>query len=187
MPANRNRLAAEVISLLVQAGKTVAVAESSTGGLIGHLLTEVAGSSAAFLGGVVAYHNDVKQRLLGVPPEILEQAGAVSEEAAKAMAEGVRRLLGADIGLAVSGIAGPTGATPTKPVGLHYVALAAEKELLCQRFLWSASRSENKRAAAEAALRLLHRYLEANPSSRCGPSRRGRPWPPARRSGLLSP
>lgn len=166
MPVNSSRLAPEIIPLLVEAGKTVAVAESSTGGLIGHLLTEVAGSSAAFLGGVVAYHNGAKESLLGVRRETLEQAGAVSEETAKAMAEGVRRLLGADIGLAVTGIAGPTGATPTKPVGLHYVALATEGSLLCQRFLWSGSRAENKRAAAEAALGLLRRYLKASSSSR---------------------
>lgn len=165
MGVNDNRLAAAVVQLLMKGGKTVAVAESSTGGLIGHLLTEVPGSSAAFLGGVVAYHNDVKERLLGVPAETLERAGAVSEETVKAMAEGVRKLMGADIGVAVTGIAGPTGATTAKPVGLHYLALAAEGRLLCEWFLWSGSRSENKRLAAEAALRLLQRYLKASLSS----------------------
>ena len=152
-------MAEEIVRLLAEKGKTLAVAESSTGGLIGHLVTEVAGSSAVFLGGVIAYHDDVKEELLGVPKAVLATEGAVSAAVAEAMAEGVRRLLGADIGVAVTGIAGPTGATAAKPLGLTYVALAAQGTLLCERFLWTGSRSENKRAAAEAALRLLQRYL----------------------------
>jgi len=163
---NSNRLAAEIVPLLIESRKTIAVAESSTGGLVGHLLTEVPGSSAAFLGGVVAYHNNVKERLLGVPTETLERTGAVSADTAKAMAAGVRRLLGADIGLAITGIAGPTGGSAQKPAGLHYVALAAEDRLLCKRFLWSGSRRENKQAAAEAALKLLHDYLKSSQSSK---------------------
>ena len=175
MPGNGNRLAAEVVRLLADKGKTLAVAESSTGGLVCHLLTEVPGSSLAFLGGVVAYHNDIKERLLSVPPERLERAGAVSAETAKAMAEGVRRLLAADIGLAITGIAGPKGGSAHKPVGLHYVALSAEGRLLCQRFLWSGSRAENKQAATEAALKMVRRYLKA--SRRSSPA----PPPPGRR------
>lgn len=167
-------MASEVIRLLAEKGKTVAVAESSTGGLLGHLLTEVPGSSVVFLGGVIAYHNQVKERLLGVPQEVLAREGAVSAATAKAMAEGVRKLLAADIGVAVTGIAGPTGATPDKPLGLTYVALAAEGALLCERFLSSGSRSENKQAAAEAALAIVQRHLE-------GLSRQGRPGPPHRR------
>ena len=153
-------LAAGVVRLLAEGGKTVAVAESSTGGLIGHRLTEVAGSSAVFLGGVIAYHDQVKELLLHLPKEVLEREGAVSAESAKAMADGVRRLLDADIGISVTGIAGPTGATPGKPLGLTFVALASATDLLCERSLWSGSRPENNEASAEAALRLLQRYLE---------------------------
>ena len=151
----------EIIGLLVESGKRLAVAESCTGGLIGHRLTQVSGSSAAFLGGVIAYHNSVKEKTLGVPADILEREGAVSEATALAMAEGVRRLLGADIGLAVTGIAGPTGGTEDKPVGLTYVGLAAAPDvLISERHLWQGDRQQNKESSAEAALSLLLRYLK---------------------------
>jgi nicotinamide-nucleotide amidase len=152
----------EIIGLLVESGKRLAVAESCTGGLIGHRLTQVPGSSAAFLGGVIAYNNSVKEKTLGVPAHILEREGAVSEATALAMAEGVRRLLGADIGLAVTGIAGPTGGTDDKPVGLTYIALsAASNVLICEKHLWRGDRAENKDSSATAALSLLLRHLQA--------------------------
>jgi len=152
----------EIIGLLVESGKTVAVAESCTGGLIGHRLTQVPGSSAAFLGGVIAYHNSVKEKTLGVPADVLEREGAVSEATALAMAEGVRRLLRADIALAVTGIAGPTGGTDDRPVGLTYIALSAAPDVLvCERHLWRGKRQQNKESSAKAALSLLHRYLTA--------------------------
>ncbi|MBI2912906.1 MAG: CinA family protein [Chloroflexi bacterium] len=141
-------------------GLTLAVAESSTGGLIGHLITEVPGSSAVFLGGVIAYHNRLKEQL-GVPEQLLASEGAVSAAAAGAMAEGVRRQAGASVGLAVTGIAGPGGGTETKPVGLTYVALAAAGTLLSEQHVWRGDRSHTKRASAEAALALLVRYLKA--------------------------
>ena len=149
----------EIIARLVEQGRTVAVAESCTGGLIGHRLTQVPGSSAAFLGGVIAYHNAVKERVLGVPAEVLEREGAVSEATALAMAEGARRLLGADVGVAVTGIAGPAGGTEDKPVGLTYVALAGPESRTCERYLWRGERMANKESSAEAALALLCRYL----------------------------
>ncbi len=150
----------EIIGLLVESGKTLAVAESCTGGLIGHRLTQVSGSSAAFLGGVIAYHNSVKEKTLGVPADVLEREGAVSEATAAAMAEGVRRLLGADIALAVTGIAGPTGGTEERPVGLTYVALSTAPDVLtCERHLWQGKREENKESSATAALSLLERHL----------------------------
>jgi PncC family amidohydrolase len=152
----------EIIGLLVESGKMLAVAESCTGGLIGHRLTQVSGSSAAFLGGVIAYHNSVKEKTLGVPADMLEREGAVSEATALAMAEGVRRLLGADIGLAVTGIAGPTGGTEDKPVGLTYIALSAAPDVfICERHLWRGERAENKDSSATAALSLLLRHLRA--------------------------
>ena len=151
----------EIISLLVESGKMLAVAESCTGGLIGHRITRVPGSSAAFLGGVIAYHNSVKEKTLGVPTDVLEREGAVSEATALAMAEGVRRLLGADIALAVTGIAGPTGGTEDRPVGLTYIALSAAPDvLICERHLWRGKRQQNKDSSAMAALSLLERYLK---------------------------
>jgi len=147
--------------LLVKRGLTVAVAESCTGGLIAHRLTNVPGSSRYFLGGVVAYANEVKERVLGVSHETLGQHGAVSEETALEMAGGARLLLGADIALAVTGIAGPSGGTPEKPVGLTYVALVAKDCERCERHVWRGNRGENKEQTADAALEMLRGYLEA--------------------------
>lgn len=159
-PMTTERLEATVGRLLAARKLTLAVAESCTGGLIGHLITEVSGSSAYFLGGVVSYAYEAKERLLGVPHEMIVQNGVVSEPVALEMALGVRRVLHADIGLSVTGIAGPGGATPSKPVGLTYIALAAGDGQLCRRYVWSGDRSANKRQSAEAALELLKEYLE---------------------------
>lgn len=150
----------EVGRLLTAQGRTLAVAESCTGGLIGDRLTNVAGSSNYFVGGVIAYSNAVKRDLLGVPEETLQRWGAVSAETARAMAQGVRRRLGADLGLAATGIAGPTGGTPEKPVGLVYVALAAGQEpVACQEYRWTGPREEVKYRTSQAALDLLRRSL----------------------------
>jgi nicotinamide-nucleotide amidase len=112
------------------------------------------------MGGIVSYANDAKHRLLGVPNLMLERYGAVSADTALAMARGVRRSLRTDIGVSTTGIAGPGGATETKPVGLVYVALAAEGVERCRRFFWQGDRIENITASAEAALRLIRTYLE---------------------------
>lgn len=153
-------LDAGIGALLVQHGTTIATAESCTGGLVSARITGVSGSSAYFLGGIVSYSNDAKHRLLGVPDLMLERYGAVSVDVALAMARGVRRKIGTDIGIATTGIAGPTGATATKPVGLVYIALAAEGVERCRRYLWQGDRIENVTASAEAALRLVRSYLE---------------------------
>jgi PncC family amidohydrolase len=136
-------------------GWTITTAESCTGGLIGHILTEVAGSSSYYLGGIVAYSNTVKQAYLGVPAAVLEQHGAVSEATARAMAEGVRERLGSDIGIATTGIAGPSGGTPSKPVGLIYVAVATPTATYCQHFMFKGDRSANKRDSAIVALEMI--------------------------------
>lgn len=153
-------LDAGVGALLAAQRRTIGTAESCTGGLVAARLTSVAGSSAYFVGGIVSYANDAKHRLLGVPEELLERYGAVSEEVARAMARGVRRVLGVDIGIATTGIAGPGGATPTKPVGLVYIALAADGVEQCRRFVWDGDRAANIAASAEAVLRLVRSYLE---------------------------
>ncbi|MGA9349576.1 MAG: CinA family protein [Anaerolineae bacterium] len=147
--------------LLTEQGLTIAVAESCTGGLIAHRLTNVSGSSAYFMGGVVAYSNEVKEQVLGVSGETLSVHGAVSEECAREMARGARRLFGTDVAISSTGIAGPTGGTPQKPVGLVYMALAAQDIERCERHLWRGDRLENKRQTCEAALEMLCQYLEA--------------------------
>ena len=148
-------LASEVQARCLTAGIGLAVAESCTGGLVQHLLTEVPGSSAYLLGGVVSYADRVKAAVLDVNPDALERHGAVSAQVAVAMAEGVRTLLGADVGLAVTGIAGPSGGSEAKPVGLTYVAVADADGHEVRRFVWGGGRSDNKRCSAEATLRLL--------------------------------
>jgi len=150
-----------VARLLKQTGQTVAVAESCTGGLLGHRLTNVPGSSAYFRGGVVAYANEAKTALLDVPEAVLRVHGAVSGEAAEAMARGVRAAFRADIGIAITGIAGPSGATPDKPVGLVYLALAegATGRVVRVEFGSEPGREGIKHLATQGALDLLRRHL----------------------------
>ncbi|MBA7645627.1 Nicotinamide-nucleotide amidohydrolase PncC [subsurface metagenome] len=149
----------QIGELLSERGWTLAVAESCTGGLLGHRITNVSGSSSYFRGGVISYSNEVKESILGVPEETLIEHGAVSKEIAQAMAQGARRLLGTDVALSVTGIAGPTGGTPEKPVGLVYVGLAAEGADLWEKHIWQGDRAENKQQSAQAALELLLKYL----------------------------
>lgn len=139
-------------------GLTLGTAEATTGGLIGHLLTEVPGSSAAYAGGAATYDNRLKEQI-GVPAEVLKEHGAVSAEAAEALACGVREWAGTSLGLAETGIAGPTGGAEDRPVGLFYIALSDGERTVSERHVFGDDRSENKRRCAEAALRLLLRYL----------------------------
>lgn len=134
---------------------TVATAESCTGGLVAHILTEVPGSSGYFQGALVTYSDEAKKTLLGVPDEILAAHGAVSAQVARAMAAGARERLGVGLAVAVTGIAGPDGGSEAKPVGLTYVAVADEGGEEVRRFHWTGDRAENKRLSAEAALELL--------------------------------
>ncbi len=154
-----NALERVIGRLLRKRGLTVAVAESCTGGLVGHRITNVPGSSAYYKGSVTAYSYDVKELILHIQRDTLDRYGAVSERAAREMARGVRRALHADIGVAVTGIAGPEGGSPGKPVGLVYVALAAGDGEWVEGHLWDGDRWENKDRSAEAALDLLRRYL----------------------------
>jgi PncC family amidohydrolase len=149
----------EIGALLVARGLTLVTAESCTGGLVANRITDVPGSSAYFLGGFVAYANEAKEEMLGVGRETLLAHGAVSEEVALEMARGARQRLGATLGVSTTGIAGPTGGTPDKPVGLVYVALSAPGMELCQRHLWQGDRLASKAQSAEAALKLLQSYL----------------------------
>jgi PncC family amidohydrolase len=148
-------------SLLKALGWTLATAESATGGRIADRITNVPGSSDYFLGAVVAYHNSVKIALLGVSEPSLAQVGAVSEEVALQMARGVRKALGADVTVSTTGIAGPSGATPTKPVGLLYIAVATPKGASCRRFVFQGSRESNKESFTDAALAMLKEELQS--------------------------
>ena len=162
MPATPRAL----LRRLAKAGLTLAVAESCTGGLVAAAITSVPGSSAAFVGGIVAYGNEVKAQQLGVTPAILRRHGAVSRECAAAMAQGVRKVLGADVGLAVTGIAGPGGAVPGKPVGTVWLAISgpgAKSKVVLRRF--GGSRALVRKAAVRAALGLLEECLAGLPDT----------------------
>jgi PncC family amidohydrolase len=148
-------LAERLQGICLGAGLTVATAESCTGGRVCDALTDVAGSSGYVRGGVFAYADAVKDVLLGVPAAVLVQHGAVSAQAARAMASGARERLDVDLAVAITGIAGPSGATPGKPVGLTYVAVADAAGIEIRRFAWSGDREANKAASARAALELL--------------------------------
>jgi len=145
--------------LLTERGATLAVAESCTGGMIGELLTATPGSSVYFKGGVVAYWNDAKTSLLGVPDEMLKQHGAVSEPVARAMAEGARARFGTDLAVATTGIAGPTGGTAEKPVGLIYVALASAAGSQVRELQLAFDRERNRRLTAQIAIDWIRRHL----------------------------
>ena len=154
----------QVGELLRLHGLRLAVAESCTGGLIGHRLTNVAGSSTYYMGSVTAYAYEAKVRLLNVRWETLEKHGAVSGEAVIEMARGVRHALAADIGLSVSGIAGPGGGTPEKPVGTVWIGLSSPEDEFAELFVWQGDRIQNKEHSAEAALQLLADYLTDIPT-----------------------
>ncbi|MCX7751059.1 MAG: CinA family protein [Candidatus Bipolaricaulota bacterium] len=152
-------LEARVGRVLAARGETLAVAESCTGGLLAGRITDVPGASAYFRGGIVAYSNEAKVSLLGVPPEVLRTRGAVSPECARAMAAGARERFGATHALAVTGIAGPGGGTPEKPVGLVYIALASPDGMWAEEHRFSGGRAEVRRQACDAALTLLLRHV----------------------------
>jgi PncC family amidohydrolase len=153
-------LALRVHERCLAAGATLATAESCTGGLVGHLLTEIPGASDTYLGGVISYSDELKRSGLGVPSGTLERHGAVSAQVAVAMAAGALERVGATVAVSVTGIAGPTGATESKPIGLTYVAVADAAGHDVRRHVWRGDRSANKRASAAAVLRLVLERIE---------------------------
>ncbi len=146
-------LGQDIGDLLRQKGLTLGVVESATGGLISHLITNAAGSSDYYKGSVTAYSNEVKIKVVGVKEDTINKHGAVSSQVAEEMAAGGRKILAADICLADTGIAGPSGATPGKPVGLFYIGLSHQARTYSQKHNFQGNRRQNKRSAAEAALR----------------------------------
>ncbi len=149
----------DIVEVLTGRGQRIVTAESCSGGLIAHRLTNVPGASACFWGGIIAYSNEMKELLLGVPAESLATHGAVSESTARAMAAGARTRYGVDYGLSVTGVAGPSGGTEEKPVGLVYVALAGPAGVTARRFRFEGNRAAVKGQTADAALALLWEVL----------------------------
>ncbi len=169
-------LARAVLATCAARGLTIATAESCTGGLVGHALTEIPGSSASFRGGVVAYANDAKTALLGVDAALLARHGAVSAEVAEAMADGARRRVGTDLAVAVTGVAGPDGGTAEKPVGLAYICATGPLGTRLLRCHWPYDRAGNKRASAGVALAMLRDM--AKETGDAGPPRSPESGPP---------
>jgi nicotinamide-nucleotide amidase len=153
------RLEEEVGDLLRKKGLSLGVVESATGGLISHRITNIPGSSDYYKGSITAYSNEVKVKVVGVKEETLSRCGAVSSEVAEEMAEGGKKVLAVDICLADTGIAGPSGATAGKRVGLFYLGLSHQAGTYTQKHLFRGDREQNKERAAEAALFWLKQYL----------------------------
>jgi nicotinamide-nucleotide amidase len=149
----------EISKLLRQKGLKLGVIESASGGLISHRITNVPGSSDYYKGSVTSYSNEVKTKIVGVKEATIDRYGVVSAEVAGEMAQGGRKILAVDICLADTGIAGPTGATPGKPVGLFYIGLAHGAKTLTRQHNFTGDRAQNKQSAAEAALSWLKEYL----------------------------
>jgi nicotinamide-nucleotide amidase len=155
----RETLEGSLVHELGRAGLALAAAESCTGGLLGARITSVAGASAVYLGGIVAYSNRAKLRLLQVPEEAVQESGAVSEPVARAMAEGVRSAFEADLGLSVTGIAGPSGGTPEKPVGTVWIGLSERGSSATSHFRFSGDREAVRERAVCAALEMAYRRV----------------------------
>ncbi|HEY93156.1 MAG TPA: CinA family protein [Dehalococcoidia bacterium] len=149
----------EIGNLLRQKGLTLGVVESATGGLLSHLITNIRGSSDYYKGSVTAYSNEVKIKVIGVNEDTINQYGAVSYQVVEEMARGGRKALAADICLADTGIAGPTGATTEKPIGLFYIGLAYQAGTYSRKHNFQGNREQNKRYATNAALGWLKEYL----------------------------
>jgi nicotinamide-nucleotide amidase len=156
---DQETMAEIVATQLVKRNLTLAVAESCTGGYLAHTLTNIAGSSQYFMQGLVTYSNEAKIKLLGISPDIIAEHGVVSEAVAIAMAESVRHNAGTDLGVGITGLAGPSGGTPEKPVGLVFIALAVAAQSICQRFIFMGNRENIKERAVQNALNLIRLYL----------------------------
>ena len=154
-------LAQDVVNFLCRKGLTLGVVESATGGLVSHLVTNVPGSSNCYQGSITSYSDQAKITIVGVSGDSINRYGAVSPQVAEEMASGGRRVLNADICVADTGIAGPSGATPEKPVGLFYIGLSHEGGTFSRKHIFTGNREENKYYAAETALSWVKEYLDS--------------------------
>ncbi len=154
------KLLNKISTLLAKKKLSIATAESCTGGLIAHNITNISGSSNYFDRGLVSYSNNSKNDLLKISKKILKEYGAVSEQVAKAMAENIKKFANVDIGISTTGIAGPTGGTKQKPVGLVYIGLSTKNYTIVKKYIFNEDRIGNKTATCNAALKLLFDYLE---------------------------
>ncbi len=145
----------KLVEKLKEKKLTISTAESCTGGLIAKLITDLPGASDVFIGGIVCYSNDMKMKWLGVKKNTLEQNGAVSEQTVQEMLNGIARETGSDIAVAVSGIAGPTGGTPQKPVGTVFIGIAVQNQSIVKHFLFQGSRDEVRTSSARKAAELI--------------------------------
>lgn len=161
-------LAERLQGICLGRGLTVGAAESCTGGLVARTITKIPGSSGYFRGSIVAYADDVKTTTLGVPPEVLAAHGAVSAQVARAMAAGARERLGVELAVATTGVAGPSGGTDEKPVGLTYIAIADGVEVDVRRYQWTGDREANVGDSARVALELLLERAEARTATAVG-------------------
>jgi nicotinamide-nucleotide amidase len=149
----------QIHKLLIKNKKTISVAESCTGGLVSLLLTQISGSSSYFILGLVTYSNEAKNRILKIPLSLIAIKGAVSNEVAKKMAQSARKIAETDLGLGITGIAGPTGATPGKPVGTVFIAVSSSRITLCKKFIFTGNRGQIRKQAALKALEMLNTEL----------------------------
>jgi PncC family amidohydrolase len=152
-------IATKIHSVLIKEGKTLAVAESCTGGLASSLLTQASGSSQYFIEGVVAYSNRAKETILKIPRTLIKDNGAVSKPVAGLMAHNIRRIAITDFGIAITGIAGPTGGSPQKPVGTVFIAIDSQDKRICKEFHFKGNRAAIKRKSALKALELLKIFI----------------------------
>jgi len=157
---NNEHILKNVSDNLKRKNLTIAIAESCTGGLLSHLLTNISGSSDYFKTGIIAYSNKSKIKLLGVSQKTITEYGAVSKQTASAMAIGIRKQANVDIGISTTGIAGPTGGTEEKPVGLVYIGIVSEKNIDVQRFVFSKDRLKNKEKTCYKALEMLLKNIK---------------------------
>jgi nicotinamide-nucleotide amidase len=160
MNSDMDSLAQSIGKLLNEQHLTLGLAESCTGGMVASYVTDIAGASEYFEGAIVAYSNRVKEHILGVPAGTLQRHGAVSAETVVAMARGARKVLHVDVAVAITGIAGPSGGTLDKPVGLTYIGLCSARGELWRKYIWKGDRRHNREQAARAALELLKEHLE---------------------------
>jgi len=162
MTGGNPALEEQIGTLLRKHGKTISIAESCTGGLISHRITNIPRSSNYYDCSVIAYGNKSKIDILHVSPETLKKFGAVSRQTAIEMAQGIKQVGGSDLGLAVTGRAGPGGGTPKKPVGLVYICLASDESVVCEEFRFKGKREEIKLQASEDALEMIKKHFQAS-------------------------